>query len=209
MDPMAVDGAWTCTPRVHTDGRGSFHEWLRAGDVAGRLGHEFPLAQANCSVSRRGVLRGVHFTEVPPGQAKYVACARGAIVDVVVDIRTGSPGFGTWDSVRLDDQNRRAVLISEGLGHALMALTDQATVMYLCSTPYAPRIEHGIHPLDPALGIAWPGDVEPVLSAKDAAAPGLEEARRTGLLPAYDACLALAARQRGPTAARPPLAGLD
>lgn len=193
---MAIDGAWTFTPRVHADHRGTFQEWLRAGDLARVLGRAFPVAQANCSTSHRGVLRGVHFTEVPPGQAKYLTCVTGTILDVVADLRTGSPTFGRWDAVELDDQARRAVLLSEGLGHAFMALSDEATVMYLCSTPYAPRIEHGVHPLDPELGIAWPRDVQPILSAKDAAAPGLEEARRSGILPSYDACLALAAGQR-------------
>jgi dTDP-4-dehydrorhamnose 3,5-epimerase len=192
---MAIDGAWTFTPRIHADDRGSFHEWFRADDLSRALGSPFQLAQANCSVSHRGVLRGVHFTEVPPGQAKYVACASGAILDVVVDLRTGSPAFGRWDAVQLDDETRRAVFLSEGLGHAFMALSATATVMYLCSTPYAPQIEHGVHPLDPGLGIAWPSDVEPVLSAKDAAAPRLDEAQRDGILPAYDACLAFAAQQ--------------
>jgi dTDP-4-dehydrorhamnose 3,5-epimerase len=200
---MAIDGAWSFTPRIHADHRGAFHEWLRCGDLARVLGYAFEVAQANCSTSRRGVLRGVHFTEVPPGQAKYLTCVSGAVLDVVADLRTGSPTFGRWDAVQLDDQARRAVLISEGLGHAFMALTDEATVIYLCSTPYAPRIEHGVHPLDPGLGIAWPQDVQPVLSAKDAAAPGLEEARRSGILPAYDACLALAARQREVAAGGP------
>ncbi len=193
---MAIDGAWTFTPRVHADHRGTFHEWLRDADACSVLGYSFGVAQANCSVSYRGVLRGVHFTEVPPGQAKYLTCASGTILDVVADLRTGSPTFGRWDAVRLDDQERRAVLVSEGLGHAFMTLSDEATVVYLCSTPYAPRIQHGVHPLDPGLGIAWPEDVEPTLSAKDAAAPGLEEARRHGLLPAYDACLAFSASLR-------------
>lgn len=193
---MAIDGAWTFTPHIHPDHRGTFHEWLRGADLSGVLGYSFPVAQANCSISYRGVLRGVHFTEVPPGQAKYLTCVSGTILDVVADLRTGSPTFGRWDAVQLDDQARRAVLISEGLGHAFMALSDEAAVIYLCSTPYAPRIEHGVHPLDPGLGIAWPEDVEPVLSAKDAAAPGLEEARRNGILPDYDACQAFAAGLR-------------
>jgi dTDP-4-dehydrorhamnose 3,5-epimerase len=193
---MAIRGAWTFAPRVHADHRGTFHEWLRGADLSRVLGYSFPLAQANCSVSYRGVLRGVHFTEVPPGQAKYLTCTTGTILDVVADLRAGSPTFGRWDAVRLDDRDRRAVLISEGLGHAFMALSEVATVVYLCSTPYAPRIEHGVHPLDPGLGIAWPQDIEPILSAKDAAAPGLEEARRNGILPAYDACMAFAAGRR-------------
>lgn len=147
-------------------------------------------------MSYRGVLRGVHFTEVPPGQAKYVMCASGAVFDVVVDLRVGSPTFGRWDAVRLDDEARHAVFISEGLGHAFMALSGKATVVYLCSTPYTPRAEHGIAPLDPMLGIQWPEDVAPILSARDAAAPRLEEAWSSGMLPAYDTCLAFAARRQ-------------
>ena len=114
------------------------------------------LAQANCSVSAAGVLRGIHFSDVPPGQAKYVTCVRGAALDVVVDIRVGSPTFGQWDSVLLDDVDRRQIYLAEGLGHAFMSLADDTTVVYLCSTGYAPGREHGVHPLDPAIGIEWP-----------------------------------------------------
>jgi dTDP-4-dehydrorhamnose 3,5-epimerase len=202
MDSIGIDGAWIFTPRIYPDNRGNFHEWFRGAEFLDDLGYRFELAQANCSVSHRGVIRGVHFTEVPPGQAKYVACGSGAVLDVVVDVRVGSPTYGRWEAVQLDDQTRRAVFICEGLGHAFMALSPQATVMYLCSTPYAPGIEHGVHPLDPALGIAWPKDVPGILSEKDAAAPTLDEARRTGLLPGYQDCLAFAARLREPAADR-------
>jgi dTDP-4-dehydrorhamnose 3,5-epimerase len=140
-------------------------------------------------VSSRGTLRGVHFADVPPSQAKYVTCVRGSGLDVVVDIRVGSPSFGSWDAVVLDEQDRRAVYVAEGLGHAFLALSDDATLLYLCSAGYAPDREHGVHPLDPDLAIDWPRDVEPLLSAKDAAAPGLAEAQQQGLLPAYDDCL--------------------
>ena len=196
MDPLSIEGAWMFTPCVHTDDRGSFLEWFRAGELAGVLGYQPDIAQANCSVSRRGVLRGVHFADVPPGQAKYVSCVSGAILDVIVDLRVGSPGYGRWEAVRLDEQSRRAVFLSEGLGHAFMALTERATALYLCSTPYAPSREHGVHPLDPGLGISWPRDVQPVLSEKDAAAPSLEEARAARLLPDYGACLSFAAGLR-------------
>lgn len=139
-------------------------------------------------MSRRGVLRGVHFADVPPSQAKYVTCTNGAVLDVVVDIRVGSPTYGRWESVRLDEENRNALYIAEGLGHAFMALSDQATFVYACSEPYAPDREHGIQPLDPEIGIEWPSDVEPLLSEKDAAAPTLSEARASGLLPSYETC---------------------
>jgi dTDP-4-dehydrorhamnose 3,5-epimerase len=200
MESLGIEGAWTFTPRIHSDSRGDFHEWFRGAEFSRDLGYPFSLAQANSSVSRSGVIRGIHFTEVPPGQAKYVVCAAGAIIDVVVDLRVGSPGFARWEAVQLDDETRRGVFLSEGLGHAFVALSPRATVMYLCSTPYAPGIEHGVHPLDPALGIAWPGEVEPVLSEKDAAAPSLDEARHAGLLPRYSHCTDFTARlrQQGP-----------
>jgi dTDP-4-dehydrorhamnose 3,5-epimerase len=188
MEPISIGGAWTFTPAVHRDDRGYFLEWFRAGELSSSLGYWPETAQANCSVSRRGVIRGIHFSDVPPGQAKYVSCVQGAILDVVVDIRVGSPSYGRWEAVRLDDESRQALFISEGLGHAFTALSDQATVIYLCSTPYAPGREHGVNPLDPAIGIRWPADAEPVLSGKDAAAPTLAQARAAGLLPDYRDC---------------------
>lgn len=189
MQALDVEGAWVFTPRIHSDRRGSFHEWFSDAEFLAATGRELNLAQANCSVSRRGVIRGIHFSDVPPGQAKYVVCAQGAILDVVVDLRVSSPGFGRWAAARLDEQNRSAMFVSEGLGHGFVALSDEATVLYLCSTPYAPGREHGVHPLDPGVGIAWPQDAEPVLSDKDAAAPSLAQARSEGLLPDYAVCL--------------------
>ena len=195
MDSLKIEGAWVYTPRVHRDDRGSFHEAYRGGEFAADLGYRLDIAQANCSVSRRGVIRGIHYADVPPGQAKYVTCVSGAVLDVAVDLRTGSGTFGEWETVLLDDQSRRAVFLAEGLGHAFMALSEQATVLYLCSSPYAPDREHGVHPLDPALGIPWPLNEladGPLLSAKDAAAPSLDDARRAGRLPGYAASVAMA-----------------
>lgn len=190
MRQLPIAGAYTFTPAIHADDRGDFLEWFKADGLAEAVGHSMRLAQANCSVSRRGVLRGVHFAEVPVGQAKYITCVAGSVVDVVVDLRTGSPTFGRWEAVELDDVTRRGVYLAEGLGHAFMATSELATVVYLCSEPYAPGREHGVHPLDPELGIAWPAGLEPILSPKDAAAPTLSEAMAAGLLPAYDECLA-------------------
>ncbi|MFC4011042.1 dTDP-4-dehydrorhamnose 3,5-epimerase family protein [Nonomuraea purpurea] len=184
MDRLSIDGSWLYTPRVAADPRGTFHEAFRAADLPQRL----DVAQVNCSVSRAGVLRGVHFADVPPSQAKYVTCVSGRVMDVVVDLRVGSPTFGRWEAVTLDDSARAAVLIAEGLGHAFMALSEQATVVYLCSQPFNPEREHGVNPLDPDLAIDWPAGLEPVLSDKDAKAPTLEEARAAGLLPDYLAC---------------------
>lgn len=188
MTELDIAGAWLVVPDVHEDDRGSFCELFRADRLENVLGYRPQTAQTNCSVSRRGVIRGVHYADVPPGQAKYVCCSNGAILDVVVDVRVGSPAFGRWTAVRLDDRNRHAVFMEPGLGHAFATLSEQATVVYLCSQPYAPGREHGISPLDPELGIEWPADIPPVLSPKDAAAPSLREAERTGLLPTLEAC---------------------
>lgn len=182
---LTVPGAWEITPTVHTDSRGVFFEWFTDRGFRGFAGHGFDLAQANCSVSAAGVVRGVHFSELPPSQAKYVTCLHGAVLDVVVDIRVGSPTFGQWDSVLLDDRDRRSVYLSEGLGHAFLSLRDGSTVMYLCSTAYAPDREHTIDPRDPELGIDWGYDGELVLSDRDAAAPSLAEVEAAGLLPAW------------------------
>ena len=192
---LSVEGAWEVTPLQHSDSRGRFLEWYRHDRFAEMTGRRMPLAQANLSVSARGVVRGIHFADVPPGQAKYVTCVRGAAVDVVVDLRRGSPSFGRWEAVRLDDVDRRAVFLPEGVGHGFCALTDDTTVAYFCSTTYNPAAEHTVHPLDPDLGIDWPIDT-PDLSARDAAAPPLTAVR----LPSYQDCVALS-----PAAGLPPV----
>jgi dTDP-4-dehydrorhamnose 3,5-epimerase len=199
VESLSIEGAWSYTPRQFPDDRGTFLETFRGEELAASLGYHLDVAQVNCSVSRRGVIRGIHYCDVPPGQAKYVSCARGAILDVVVDIRVGSPSYGAWEAVRLDDAERRSLFIAEGLGHAFMALTDEATVVYLCSTGYTPNREHGVSPLDPEIGITWPLSElpgPPVLSGKDAASPSLREAQQAGQLPRYEDCLQYAERLR-------------
>jgi dTDP-4-dehydrorhamnose 3,5-epimerase len=193
--PLSIDGAFEITPQQHGDPRGRFLEYYRFDRLAEVAGHPLRLAQANLSISGHGVLRGIHFADVPPSQAKYVTCVRGAGLDVVIDIRVGSPTFGQWDAVRLDDVDRRAVYISEGLGHAFCALSDDATLSYMCSETYNPEGEHSVHPLDPQLAIEWPVS-EPTLSGRDAAAPSLAEALETGLLPQYEACREYAEKLR-------------
>lgn len=187
---MSIEGVWEFVPVLRPDDRGVFLEAFKHSAFTEAVGHRFSLEQMNISVSREGTVRGVHFASVPPGQAKYVQCLNGAILDVVVDIRVGSPTFGAWEAVELDATSRKALYLAEGLGHAFCALTDDATVGYLCSEPYAPTREFGIHPLDPALGLPWPDGADTVLSPKDAAAPTLAEAQSQGLLPTWDACQA-------------------
>jgi dTDP-4-dehydrorhamnose 3,5-epimerase len=196
VSELPVPDAWVFTPRQHTDSRGTFLEWFRSDILADAVGHPLTLAQANHSVSRVGTLRGVHYATVPPSQAKYVTCVRGRVLDCVVDIRTGSPAFGAFATVLLDDVDRRGLYVAEGLGHAFMALTDDAAVSYLCSTPFTPGREHGVNPLDPDLALPWPADVVPLMSEKDAGAPTLKEAEAAGMLPAYADCRAYYASLR-------------
>ena len=185
---LQVPGAFEFTPVQHGDPRGVFLEWFKVERLEEAVGHPLTLAQANLSVSRAGTLRGVHFSDVPPGQAKYVTCPRGAVLDYMVDLRVGSPTFGVCDVVRLDGEHRRAVYISEGLGHAFVALEDNTTLTYLCSTGYSPGREHGVNPLDPALNLPLPEGVDFLLSDKDSAAPTLAEAAEQGLLPDWETC---------------------
>lgn len=187
-EQLDIPGTVLCTPTVFRDGRGAFLEWFRQEPLQEATGHGLSLAQANWSTSRRGVVRGVHFADVPPGQAKHVTCVLGAVLDVVVDLRVGSPTFGRHVAVELHADKPQALYLTEGLGHAFCALSDDATVLYLCSSAYNPAAEHGVHPLDPELGLPWPDDIEPVLSPKDAAAPSLAEALAHGLLPTLDSC---------------------
>ncbi|CAN01051.1 dTDP-4-dehydrorhamnose 3,5-epimerase family protein [Clavibacter michiganensis] len=183
---LAVPDGYEITPVQRADDRGVFLEWYRFDELERVVGHRLDLRQANMSVSKRGVVRGVHFADVPRGQAKYVKAVSGAVLDFVIDIRVGSPTFGQWDSVRLDTETHKAVYISEGLGHCFVALTDDAAVTYLVSDVYNPGAEHGITPLDPELGLVFPEEAgEALLSPKDLEAPTLAEAAAAGLLPTW------------------------
>jgi dTDP-4-dehydrorhamnose 3,5-epimerase len=185
---LNIPGTWEITPEIHGDSRGLLFEWLTDRAFTGFAGHSLDVRQANCSVSAAGVLRGLHFAQLPPSQAKYVTCVSGSVFDVVVDIRLGSPTFGRWDSVVLDDSERRTIYISEGLAHGFLALQDNSTVMYLCSAEYNPQREHTICATDPALAIDWPlvDGAAPSLSDRDAAAPSFDEVRESGLLPSWE-----------------------
>ncbi|MFF1878088.1 dTDP-4-dehydrorhamnose 3,5-epimerase family protein [Leifsonia sp. NPDC058230] len=188
---LAIPDSYEITPKQHADDRGVFLEWYRFDRLEETVGHSLNLRQGNTSVSRRGSVRGIHFADVPPSQAKYVTAPYGAVLDFVVDIRVGSPTFGAWDSVLLDDKDRRAVYVAEGLGHCFVALTDNATVSYLVSDVYNPTAEHGINPLDADIALVFPAEAgELLLSPKDTDAPGLAESAAAGLLPTWDAARA-------------------
>ena len=183
---LSVPGAWEITPTVRPDPRGLFFEWFTDTEFTAMTGHRLDLRQANVSVSSAGVLRGLHFAQLPPSQAKYVTCLPGAVFDVVVDVRVGSPTFGHWDSVLLDDRDHRTVYLSEGLAHGFLALQDDSTVAYLCSAGYSPTREHTIRATDPDIGIDWPlvgwRGAEPVGARRG----GTDTRGRAGRRPAAD-----------------------
>lgn len=193
LEPM---GSWEITPRVFGDDRGIFFEAFSQPRIRQETGIDFTVAQANISVSKLGTVRGLHYADVPPGQAKFVQCIRGRVLDVLVDLRVGSATFGKWEALELDAEQHNAVHIPIGFGHAFQALSDDATVMYLCSTPYNPAGEHGIHPLDGDLALPWAVDLPRLLSEKDHAAPSWQSVVAAGGLPTLDACVAFEAFAR-------------
>ena len=207
---LSVPGAWEITPRQIADDRGIFHEAFTDPAFREMTGHRFDLAQMNVSVSGEGVLRGLHFASVPPGQAKYVLCPAGTVFDVVVDIRLGSPTFGEWAGVLLDAEERRAVYIPEGVAHGFLALEPQSTVMYLCSETWRPGAEHVIDAFDPKIAIDWPTTaldgtvIDHVMSDRDREAPSLLDVAADGLLPRWDECCdhVAALRERTPVVDR-------
>lgn len=198
LRPLAVPGSLVLEPRLLTDDRGCFFESFRESALAEAAGRPFRVRQVNYSVSGRGVVRGVHGVALPPGQAKFVTCVRGALLDVVVDLRVGSPTFGEHDSTLLDAESGRAVFVAEGLGHGFLALTDDACISYLVSTEYVPGTQVDLNPFDPELALPWklPDGGPVTASPKDLAAPKLSDAEAAGLLPRYDDCLAWYEAQR-------------
>ncbi len=159
-------------PTVHGDDRGFFLESYRE-DTLRELGVDEHWVQDNHARSGRGVLRGMHFA-LPPGQAKLVRCVRGHVVDVVVDIRRGSPTYGQWEAIELDDVSGRMVYVPVGFAHGYCVVSEIADVAYKCSGYYDPELEREISVNDPDVGIVWP-DVDILLSARDQAAPNLRD----------------------------------
>lgn len=186
---LDIPNAYVITPTQHSDDRGSFLEWFQSSRFEELTGRTFDVKQANTSVSRRGVVRGIHFAQVAPGQAKYVTCPKGKVLDFIIDIRVGSQTFGKYVSVELNDELRNAVFLSEGLGHMFVAISDEAVVSYLVNQPFSPGREHAIAPLDPELALDIPIDSADLLfSPKDSNAPTLAAVEEAGLLPTWEEC---------------------
>ena len=186
---LGVVGAYEFTPQVFADDRGMFVSTFQASAFEAALGRElFPVRQMSFSLSRRGVVRGVHYTTTPPGCAKLVHCPQGTVLDVVVDLRRGSPTFGRWDSVVLDREGARSVFFPVGVGHMFVALADDSVMSYALSEEYVADNERSISVLDPELNLPIPSDIEPVLSHRDTVAATLAEALEAGHLPEYTTC---------------------
>jgi dTDP-4-dehydrorhamnose 3,5-epimerase len=166
-----LEGPVLLEPTAYGDERGFFLESYRRSTFA-ELGVEHELVQHNHSRSVRGVVRGMHFQ---PGMGKLVRCVRGRILDVVVDIRRGSPQFGRWEAAELSDENHRQVFCPDGFAHGFCVLSELADVVYGCTSYWNPETEGGFRFDDPSVGIEWPGGLELTASAKDAAAPPLAE----------------------------------
>ena len=184
---LGIKGLWLAESQVWKDERGSFQEWFKSEEVFEATGIKFSVEQANISSSKKNVIRGIHYSLAPGGQAKWVTCASGRIVDVVVDIRPNSPTFKKIEYVNLQAGDGKSIFIGPGLGHAFISLEDDTNVSYLISSPYSPEFEYGIHPMDPELKIDWSLgsglDKSAVISAKDSDAPTLETRSLEGRLP--------------------------
>lgn len=185
IEKTDLPGVLKITPLSFTDSRGWFTEVYRDDLLESAVGHPLQWLQGNLSVSRVGTIRGLHYSIAPKGQAKYVTCTYGMVWDVVVDIRVGSPHFGEWASITLNGEDASSVYIPEGFAHGFAAITDNARVSYLVSTPYSPEHEFGITPLDEDLGMGYTVLNNLILSEKDRTAPTLAQARKNGDLPVY------------------------
>jgi len=185
IEPLGIHGTWLCTSTVWEDDRGSFREWFKKDGIASVTGLDFSVAQANISESKFGVVRGIHYSLATVGQAKWVTCVKGAIRDVVVDVRPSSSTYGQYVAVDLTGGDGQSLLIGAGLGHGFISLEAGSVVSYLLSSSYSPSEEFEINPLDPALGIDWGLPTEKmILSTKDSAAPSLSERSKKNQLPA-------------------------
>jgi dTDP-4-dehydrorhamnose 3,5-epimerase len=186
LQELSIAGAYVATHRVFPDERGVFKEWFKAEEIAS-IDKDFLVQQANYSKSNKWVIRGIHYSLAPAGQAKVVTCASGKIVDVLVDLRTGSPSYSKIEYVELSEDSGKVVYIPSGVGHGFIVESESAAVVYLTSSGYAPEHEKAICPTDRELGINWPlpvGEVG-IISKADTDAPSLAQAKESGILPAF------------------------
>ncbi|HEY5111341.1 MAG TPA: dTDP-4-dehydrorhamnose 3,5-epimerase family protein [Acidimicrobiales bacterium] len=184
LTELSIPGLFLLESPVWSDTRGFFREWYKRGDFEESVVN-FPIQQGSFSTSRRGVIRGLHYSIAPEGQAKLVTCVFGELDDVIVDIRVGSPTFGQVEVIHLAANEERSVLVPVGVAHGICVTSELAVLTYLLSSPFNAPMELEIDPFDPAINVPWTLSGEPLISEKDAAAPTLDERRRANELPIY------------------------
>jgi dTDP-4-dehydrorhamnose 3,5-epimerase len=187
LTPLGIEGAWLAASPVRVDDRGTFREWFKREEVELKANFDFSIAQANVSVSRKGVIRGIHYSLASNGQAKWITCVSGSILDVIVDIRPNSPTYKKIEYVLLNGDDERSLLVGHGLGHGFLSLEENSTIAYLLSSRYSPYMELEIVPTDTDLNINWKlqevtGSAL-IVSKKDAEAPTLKEREQNNQLP--------------------------
>ena len=174
LQKLKLEGAWKASLATNSDDRGEFREWFKGSEFENSLGLKFEVAQGNFSRSKKGVIRGVHFSTAEKGQGKWITCIGGSIWDVLVDLRPTSPTFKKWVGINITADEGTCVFVPMGFGHAFVSLEEDSTVVYLLSSEYSPEEEFGINPFDSDLNIDWPtGDL--ILSQKDKSAPNLKD----------------------------------
>ena len=184
ISELEISGSWLVEFNKFEDNRGYFYESFRSDLISQQLNRPFDIKQTNTSFSSKGSLRGIHYALIPPSQAKFIQCQRGAIQDFVIDIRIGSPTFGKFQMIELNENLSQAIFIEEGLAHAFVAMQDQTLVTYYVNQTYNPNNEKGINPLDKELNISWP-KIDLKLSKKDEQEITLSKAKELKLLPTF------------------------
>jgi dTDP-4-dehydrorhamnose 3,5-epimerase len=186
LDKLSISGAYLSTHKVFPDERGVFREWFRSEEIL-TIDAQFSVQQANYSNSKQWVIRGIHYSMAPEGQAKIVTCASGAIVDVLIDLRVGSPTYLKIEHIELSEESGKVIYIPSGVGHGFIVTSNFASVVYLTSSRYAPEYEKAISPTDPGLAITWPlpTGVIAIISKSDLKAPSFSRASELGDLPIF------------------------
>jgi dTDP-4-dehydrorhamnose 3,5-epimerase len=182
---LSIPGAFVLESSVWEDDRGFFREWFKRGDLEA-AGVDFPIQQANLSMSKRNVVRGLHYSLAPEGQVKLVTCAYGELDDVLVDVRMGSKAYGRVEVVHLSAEEERSVLIPTGVAHGFCVTSEIGALTYLLSSPFNAAMELEVNPFDKVLNIPWPLTDDAITSEKDAKAPTLMRRLWSGELPRLD-----------------------
>lgn len=182
---LDIGGAYYIEAKRHADERGWFQEWFKKSQLQQHIDFDFTPVQANISHSKKGVVRGIHYSIAPKGQAKLVTVVHGSIDDYVIDINPNSPQFGQWTRVRLTSQDGNALLLPPHVGHAFQALANETTVCYLVTAEFNPEMELCINPLSEAFSSIWSSSISFVMSEKDANAPSLRMQLDADLLPRF------------------------